>query len=135
MDDRITLADLVTKYKAAERTGPTEEDLNRARIEEFAIAMVEREREDYRQKHSAFYRNTTVFTALCKALDRLLNMDKLFAGQVETFNELEDEIRKRDKEIARLVYGLRRIKNSMRRKEDGKRAKKIAMDTLGDKYD
>lgn len=137
MTDRVTLADIIAEHGEPEDQlakfapdWPSEEEL---RVRDIAVHMVELEREEGSLHHAYFYKNTTVFVALCKALSRLVKIDRTFEAQMELVHELGDTIHKHECEIGRLSAGLRKIVRSMEKKENGKRAKKIALETLGEK--
>ena len=139
MTKRVTLAGIIaehepTKDRFAEFAPdwPSEDEL---RVRDMAVHMVELERADGNLQHAYYYKNTTVFVALCKALERVVKIDRTFEAQMELVHELEKKILYHEREKGKLASGLRKIVRSMDKKDNGQRAKKIALETLGNLWD
>ena len=101
-------------------------------ITDMAVMMVEQPRLGHGGKHAYYYKDTAVFYALCDALTRLNQIDKTFEAQMDALKEVEKKSDGYLREVARLKSGLRKIIRSMDAKESGKRARKIALEVLGD---
>ena len=76
MTERVTLADVIAEHGPPEdpfaKHAPEWPSADELRVRDIAVHMVELEREEGSLHHAYFYKDTTVFVALCKALNRLV---------------------------------------------------------------